>query len=114
MLSIFPEILFLSPFAPTLIRGAVALLFAYAAWEHCKWSDVASRVLGVFEILAAALLAAGAWTQPAATLASIVAAIWYFQPTSRVYAVSTILLAFVTSLSLILTGPGAIAFDWPL
>ena len=114
MLSIFPEILFLSPFAATLIRTAVSLLFAYSAWEHFKRPDIASRALACFEILAAGLLFGGAWTQPAALLGMMIIAIWYFQPTSRVFALSTIALAFVMSISLVLTGPGAFAFDWPL
>lgn len=114
MLSIFPEILFLSPFAATLIRIALALLFAYAALEHLKRADLSSRTLAVFELVAAGLLLAGAWTQPAALLGAVIAAIWYFQPTSRVVALSSIFLAFIMSLSLVLTGPGAFAFDLPL
>ena len=92
----------------------MGLLFAYCALEHFKRTDLPSRVLAVFELVAAGLLVAGAWTQPAALLAGIIAAIWYFQPTSRVVALSSILLALVMSISLVLTGPGAFAFDLPL
>lgn len=114
MLSIFPEILFLSPLAPFLIRVALGLLFASAAWTHLKRQDIASRTLSIVEFVIAAALIVGAWTQPAALLGSIVAAVWLFRPTSRVYARSTVLLALVLSLSLIVTGAGAFAFDLPL
>ena len=114
MLSIFPDILFLSLYGTALIRVALAVTLAYSAWRHFEWPDITSRFLAGLEILTAALIVAGAWTQPAALVSAIIAAIWYFQPTSRVFPVSTIFLAFVISLSLILTGPGALAFDLPL
>ena len=114
MLSVFPDVLFLSPFAATIIRVSLAILFAYAAWRHLERTDIASRTLGGFEILAAGFLAAGAWTQPGALLGVIISAIWYFQPSSRIFVLSTTLLAIVMSFSLILMGPGAFAFDLPL
>jgi hypothetical protein len=114
MLSVFPEILFLSPLAATLIRAALALLFAYTAWYHIERSDIASRVLGVVELIAAGLLLAGAWAQPAALVGAVIVAIWYFQPSSRVVAVSSIGLAFIMCLAVLFTGPGALAFDLPL
>ncbi|MBI2612965.1 hypothetical protein HYW59_04145 [Candidatus Kaiserbacteria bacterium] len=114
MLSVFPEILFLSPLAPFLIRVALGVLFASTAWAHIRRTDIASRGLSILEFALAAALLAGAWTQPAALLGSIVAAVWLFQPTSRVYQLSTVLLALVMSLSLIVTGAGAFAFDLPL
>lgn len=114
MLSVFPELLFLSPLAPLLIRVALGLLFFATAWKHVQRKDIASRTLAVLEFAVAAALSAGAWTQGAALLASIVAAIWIFQPTSRVHQLSTILLALAMGLSLIVTGAGAFALDLPL
>lgn len=114
MLSLFPEILFLSPLAPFLIRVALGILFAFAAWAHLKRPDFTSRTFSIVEFVIAAALTAGAWTQPASLLGSIVVAVWFFQPTSRVYTMSTILLALTMALSLIVTGAGAFAFDLPL
>ncbi len=114
MLSVFPEILFLSPLAPFLIRIALGGVFIFAAWAHVQRQDIASRILSILEFVLAIALVAGAWTQPAALLGSIVAAVWLFQPTSRVYQPSTILLALVMALSLVVTGAGAFAFDLPL
>jgi len=113
MLSVFPEILFLSPLAPFLIRLALGGVFVFAAWAHVQHPDIASRVLSILEFGIAIPLVVGAWTQPAALLGSIVIAVWLFQP-RRVYHLSTILLALVMALSLIVTGAGALAFDLPL
>lgn len=114
MLSVFPEILFLSPLAPFLIRVALGILFAFAAWAHVQQQDSASRILSILEFGIAIALVIGAWTQPASLLGSIVVAVWFFQPTNRVYTMSTILLALVMTLSLIVTGAGAFALDLPL
>lgn len=114
MLSVFPELLFLSPLAPLVIRLALGLLFFAAAWKHVRREDIASRTLAVLEFTVATALIAGAWTQGASLLASVVAAIWIFQPSSRVHQLSTILLALAMGLSLIVTGPGAFALDLPL
>ncbi|MBI2025511.1 hypothetical protein HYT04_01855 [Candidatus Kaiserbacteria bacterium] len=114
MLSVFPEILFLSPLAPFLIRVALGIIFGLAGWTHFQRQDIASRGLSVVEFVIAIALVVGAWTQPAALLASIVTLMWLFQPTSRVYARSTVLLSLIMALSLIVTGAGAFAFDLPL
>lgn len=114
MLSVFPEILFLSPLAPFLLRIALGILLGFAGFRHMRRLDIVSRILAAVEFAAAAALVLGTWTQPAALTASIVAAIWLFQPSSRVHSLSTILLALVIALSLIVTGAGAFAFDLPL
>ena len=114
MLSIFPEILFLAPFAATLLRLALAALFTYAAWKHIERTDTASRVLGGVEILTAFSLFLGLWTQPGALLGTIIVAIWLFQKSARVTTLSTILLALPMCLSLLILGAGALAFDLPL
>lgn len=114
MLSVFPEILFLSPLAAFLIRLALATLFAHTAWNHVQRPDAASRALAIVEIGVAVALALGAWTQPAALLGGLIVVVWLMQPLLRTVATSTILLALVMCLSLILTGAGAFALDLPL
>lgn len=114
MLSVFPEILFLSPLAPLLLRASLGALFALAAWKHAQYPGIASRALGTIELALAIALVAGAWTQPAAILGSAVILVWLFRKESRVYEASAIMLALAISLSLVVTGPGAFAFDLPL
>ena len=114
MLSVFPEILFLAPFAALIIRVALAGVFAGAAWKHAHQTSVASRSFSIGEVAVAIALFLGAWTQPASLLGAIISVVWLLQKTSRVFELSTILLALAMSLSLLLTGPGAIAFDLPL
>ena len=114
MLSVFPEILFLSPLAATLLRLALAAVFARAAWVHAQRGDTASRTLAFAEVAVALALLLGAWTQPAALAGAIIAAVWIFQRAARATPFSSALLALAISLSLVLTGPGAFAFDLPL
>ena len=80
MLSVFPELLFLSPFAPLIIRLALGATLLYATWAHLNSEDNNARRLSVPEGLAAILLVAGAWTQPAAILAALILAIHLFLP----------------------------------
>ncbi|OGG79735.1 hypothetical protein A3A39_04380 [Candidatus Kaiserbacteria bacterium RIFCSPLOWO2_01_FULL_54_13] len=114
MLSVFPEILFLSPLAPFLIRLALGGVFAYAAWTHMKTTDSLPRSFSVIEGVVAILLVAGAWTQPAALGALLVIAAHLATPQLRTVSQGTALLALVMSASLLVTGAGAFAFDLPL
>ena len=114
MLSVFPEILFLSPLAPLLIRVALGGVFAYTAWTHMKSADNTTRVLSIIEGVAAILLVVGAWTQPAALAALVLLAAHAFMPHLRVVSREATLLALVMAASLLLTGAGAFAFDLPL
>lgn len=114
MLSIFPEILFLSPFAALFIRAAVGLVFTYCAWDHLKENDGVARSLGVLEIVLGAAFFAGAWTQALALVGAIVMGIFLWQPTRRPIALGTALLTLVMCLSLLVTGAGPFAFDLPL
>ncbi len=114
MLSIFPEILFLSPFAAFLIRVALGLLFAFAAWELAKKPDLPRRIGALVKLIIGVALIAGAWTQVAALAAALLLIGAVAMPKMRVSSLSTILLALVMAVSLILTGAGALAFDLPL
>jgi hypothetical protein len=114
MLSVFPDVLFLAPFAAFFLRVAAALFFGYAAWSHLKSSSFQLRVLGIGEALVAVALFFGAWAQAGALLGAIIAAIWLFQPSTRATGVGTAALLLVISFALILTGPGPLAFDLPL
>ena len=114
MLAMFPNVLFLGLYSALLIRTALALTLAYAAWNHVKGERAGHRILSGVEILTAGALAVGAWTQLAAIIAVCILAIWSAFPSTRTVARGTIALAIVLALSLIVTGPGAYAFDLPL
>lgn len=114
MLSILPELLFLAPLGLLALRLSLALLFLYAAWNHLSGRDGLLRVFAVLEALVAALFIGGAWTQPAALGGILVAATWLTYPRMNEYARSTALLTLVIAATLVVSGPGAFAFDLPL
>ena len=113
MLSVFPDILFLSPFAMLLMRFAAATVFGYAAWQHIPQASMLARIVAVLEIVCAALLLVGLYTQPAALLGIAIFLLHMFIPSLRTVPTSTELLLFVLCLSLLLTGAGKLAFDLP-
>lgn len=114
MLAIFPEILFLAPLSALLIRSALAACLAYAAWRHAPQPNTAIRVLAGLEIATAGAIAAGAWTQLAAIAAFLLFAAAVLIPRLRTAQLSTVLLSLVLALSILVTGPGALAIDLPL
>lgn len=131
MLSVFPEILFLSPFAATLLRIAVSVVFLYAAVLQIRrieiLREISVPIVGkgtwivrasvLFDTVVGVLLLIGLYTQVAALLGaiaivkSLVFAPSYLAqiPVSR----STAILTTVILLSLLFTGAGAFAFDLP-
>lgn len=111
MLSLFPELLFLSLFAPLLFRITLSIVFALASWNRFKHGAL---VLSVIEALAASLLILGAWTQAAALGAFVLLVFYLYAPRYAPYARSTILIALPVAFSLLITGAGALAFDLPL
>ena len=114
MLSLFPDLLFLAPVSAALIRATLAIVVACAAWKHFSHLSIAQRLLGIAEIVLAALLLVGAWTQ-AIALASL--ALFIFLALARKMRPlphSTLLLAIPLCVSLLITGPGIFALDLPL
>lgn len=114
MLSVFPDLLFLSPFAALLIRAALGLLFLSAAWRHVLNPEMTTRIFGFAEGAIAVGLIMGAWTQPAAIVTIIMVGAWFMAPKLRPFPKSTLFLALIMALTLLLTGPGPFAFDLPL
>lgn len=136
MLNPFPTLLYLTFFAPTILRVAAALVFFYLAIRTFKRNDDIGKVrfpLGfggawlpwlalLAELLIAVCLFAGFYTQYAATLSALVAlkALLYRQLwpdlAALIFPISpgTSFLLLIISLSLLLTGAGAYAFDIPL
>jgi uncharacterized membrane protein YphA (DoxX/SURF4 family) len=115
MLSVFPELLFLAPFSAFVIRVSIACLFALAAYSHARATpSIFIYILAALEILAALSLAIGYYAQMGALFGILVVGVWFIVRTTRPYSLSTALLMLVMSLSILVTGPGALAFDLPL
>ncbi len=114
MLALLPQILFLGTFAATLIRVVLALMFAFNAWSNVSKPDTVVRGYALLEIAVAAALIVGAWTQAVAILGCVMLGIALVFAQFRVWPRSTVVLMFVMALTLVVTGPGAFAFDLPL
>lgn len=114
MLSLFPELLFLAPFSALLLRLALAAICALSAWAHLGRSQNSARAWGVLEMALAAALIAGAWTQAVALIAIVWLLASLYVRDIRMFPKSTVVLALIIALSLLVTGPGAFAFDLPL
>lgn len=132
MLSLFPQILFLSPLAPTLLRFAAGVVFLLAAWTHYDKREELGResfivvgtglwipiVTSLVELGIAVGFVFGAYTQAVAIAGALAAMKYFFWkrrypnffPLSR----SASALLFAICLSLVVTGPGAFALDLPL
>lgn len=133
MLTLFPGLLFLTPFSATLLRIGAALTFAYVAYrmidtrEHIAHTHMPlignPRIWMVWlsaliTLATATLLLVGFWTQAAALVGMIIALKHGIGARSYSAIVplsaSAYFLLFVICLSLLLTGAGAFAFDLPL
>jgi len=114
MLSLFPELLFLAPFSAFLIRIAVAVTLALIARQHFALRDTHSVALGALEAVLALMILIGLYTQAAALTALILALVSIFSPAIRTAPRGTLALVAIMCLTLLLTGPGPLAFDLPL
>lgn len=114
MLSLFPQLLFLSPFAAFLIRLALAVVFGYSAYARIPHGATLLKVFGVIDALIALALFLGFSTQLAALAGLICTIAWLARADWNPYPKSTTALAAVMCLSLLLLGAGPFAFDLPL
>lgn len=132
MLNPFPDLLSLSFFAPTLLRIAAGLMFAYVGYTQLSRRTELSAVRfpivgsGVWIVWLSALalflialgLTLGLYTQIASlfgALGSVKFLVWSRQyPSMVVLSRPASALLFVICLSLLLTGAGMFAFDIPL
>jgi uncharacterized membrane protein YphA (DoxX/SURF4 family) len=115
ILSLLPQLFFLAPFSLIITRGALAALLFIAAKE--QWSPQAtalSRLLIGIEGVIGVALALGFMTQAAAIATLVICGIWIMSPQMRPYPLSSVLLAIVMAITLILSGAGLFAIDLPL
>jgi uncharacterized membrane protein YphA (DoxX/SURF4 family) len=132
MLNQFPQLLAYSFFAPLIIRVGVGCALLYMAYTHAKHREAIAQIdfplVGksrsivaiscAFFVLVGGMFIFGWHTQIAAVLAivvcikSLIVARRY--PELVPYQRATLLLLIVMSVSLLLSGAGARAFDLPL
>ena len=114
MLSLFPQLLFLAPFAVFFIRIAAGFSLGYMAWKHWTVLENRVRVLSIIEGILGLLLLVGAYTQAVALIGFLILLASIFIKKYHVLPRSTLLLLALLSFSLILMGAGPFAFDLPL
>lgn len=114
MLSLFPELLFLSPFAAFLIRIALAGVFGFSAWRRVRSASTLLIVFGVVDAALALAFLLGFYTQLAALIGVLCTAAWLIKSDWNPYPKSTSALALIMCISLLVLGAGPFAFDLPL
>ena len=112
----FPELLFLAPLSALIIRASLASIFMLATYIHVRGvKSTFAYIIALLEVVCALSLALGYYAQLGALLGFLIASAWIaLGRPIRPYALSTSLLVMVMSLSVLITGPGALAFDLPL
>jgi uncharacterized membrane protein YphA (DoxX/SURF4 family) len=114
-LSMFPGLLYLGLLAPLLLRLTVGLFILFLGKNRkqkiYKWSAVVYILPGIFLIV-------GLYTQ-IATIIGILVIIFDFYIDNKTASVSLdkkilYVMSGVILLTLLFTGPGLFAFDWPL
>lgn len=121
MLSIFPGLLTYQLVSPLLIRivlGAIFVFWSYQAFFKHKVSGTYTRLSSALEGIAGILLIIGLFTQLASLylLADLIVRV-YKKVVSKNFltdGVNYYLILLVLAISLLLTGPGFLAFDLPL
>lgn len=134
MLSIFPSLFNFSFFGPTIVRLAAALVFISGGYQktftrktewaaHLESAGIKPAgqiilIIGILELVAGAFLLVGFLAQTAALTLAIISLTYIILKIKKPEALpnknSFYLLLLAINLSLLLTGPGAFAFDLPL
>jgi uncharacterized membrane protein YphA (DoxX/SURF4 family) len=121
MLSLFPEVFYLEQYGITLLRVVAGLVLAWHAINHLRHANLGGRtsglLLALFELLIAALLIVGLFTQAAAIFLAALAIgslILNYRHGSNHYSKSYYFLLAAIGLALLVLGPGHLAFDLPL
>jgi len=119
MLNVFPDLLAFGLFAPLILRAAVGFVFVrFGLSKILNYSTTNKRVLGIIEIIIGGSLIAGFYTQISALAAAIILigaiTIKRKNPKQIKSSLGFLLLLFVVSISLLVSGAGLFAFDLPL
>jgi uncharacterized membrane protein YphA (DoxX/SURF4 family) len=112
--SLFPQILFLAPFSALMMRMAIGFIIGSAGWSRISAARTPLyRILALLEILVAIAVVLGVYTQASALVAAAILCAWLARPRISSYPSSTIALALIMAVSLIITGPGPFGIDFP-
>jgi len=119
MLSIFPYLLSYQQCAPLLLRLTLGAIFLYWAYKNFSVKGEKRNIYKVIiETVVGVLLVIGLFTQVAALVATIVFVVHIVTKIKKKQFLSDginyYLILLVISISLILMGPGRLAFDLPL
>jgi putative oxidoreductase len=133
-LSVFPTLLSYSEVAPLILRVIVGIIFVDLGWlvfttEKKSWTvffeairfkpaRIFAKALGIIQIIGGIMLITGLYTQVAALVFAIItAAECYIEMRETALLKRDIVfyvLLLAITVSLLVTGPGAVAFDLPL
>jgi uncharacterized membrane protein YphA (DoxX/SURF4 family) len=121
-LSLFPYLLSYQQLAPFLIRIVLGVTLAYFGYHKILGSGQSSgsnsKIYGYVEVIVAIFLIIGLWTQLAAMLNAIILIIklgWKIKEKKFLSdGINYYILLLVMAISLIFTGAGAFAIDYPL
>lgn len=119
MLNVFPDLLAFGLFAPLILRAAVGFVFVrFGLSKISNYSAANKRILGIIEVIIGGSLIAGFYTQISALAAAIILVgalkIKHKNPEQIKSSFGFLLLLFVISISLLVSGAGLFAFDLPL
>ncbi len=114
MFATWPELLFLAPFAALFVRLALATIFTLTAWRRFRSRVRVLQVFALIDIIIALAFFFGARTQLVAVFALVCLFAWLIKKEWRPLPRSTVALALVMAFTLIITGPGPLAYDLPL
>lgn len=117
--SVFPYLLTYEQVAPLILRIVLGVTLAYFGYRKIRGSGSSSgsnsKIYGWVELLIAIFLVIGLWTQVAAMLNAAILLIKIgFKIRHKAFltdGVNYYLLLLAIAISLILTGPGILAFD---
>ncbi|MEK7610251.1 MAG: hypothetical protein AAB468_00665 [Patescibacteria group bacterium] len=107
MLNPWPELLTFGLVAPLGLRLVAGLVFVNSGWQQIKTSN--EKLIGLCKLLGGGLITLGLFTQPAAALLGL----WSLRDWKTKRGSQYPLLAAIC-LSLLFSGAGFFAFDWPL
>ena len=120
MLSVFPGLLSYQMFSPLLIRLVLASILIFWSYRVLFQSKpkIDGKIIALIEGVSGILLIIGLYTQIAALVVVIYFVFKLFQKYKEgallTKGINYYLILLVLAISLLLTGPGAWAFDFPL
>lgn len=118
MLNMFPALITYNLLAPVIIRLVLGVVFGYIGHHRIKTKEKGLVLFGMIHVIIGILFFVGLMTQVAAIVASIILVVQLAHKVkSKAFltdGVNYYILLLAMSLSLIFSGSGLWALDWPL